>query len=154
MCVPWRSKNFCCLKFWLDTTCKPSCQAQWSLSEHILQDHFHRHNTNAAALKDLIQRVIPHPDFNADDINLSTTTCTSAWWGQLRRAISKSLTRGRMVMDRRTTLWTRLCRHAAGPGRRQQALRGDHLNVALWQGPPPDGVYRWGGEDQGQAAQR
>jgi hypothetical protein len=30
MWVPRRSKNFCWLKFWLDTTCKPSCQAQWS----------------------------------------------------------------------------------------------------------------------------
>ncbi len=34
------------------------------------------------------------------------------------------------------------------------ALRGEHLDVALQQGPPPDGVYRRGGEDQGRAAQR
>jgi hypothetical protein len=37
--------------------------------EHILQDHFRRHNTNAAELKDLIQRVLHHPDFNADEVD-------------------------------------------------------------------------------------
>ncbi len=35
----------------------------FSLSERILQDHFRRQNTNAAELKDLIQRVLHHPDF-------------------------------------------------------------------------------------------
>jgi hypothetical protein len=35
----------------------------FSRSERILQDHFRRHNTNAAELKDLIQRVLHHPDF-------------------------------------------------------------------------------------------
>jgi hypothetical protein len=35
----------------------------FSRSEHILQDHFRRHKTNAAELKDLIQRVLHHPDF-------------------------------------------------------------------------------------------
>ena len=35
----------------------------------------------------------------------------------------------------------RLCRHAAGPGQRQQALLGKRLDVALRPGPPPDGVY-------------
>ena len=30
----------------------------------------------------------------------------------------------------------------AGPGQRQQALRGEHLDVALLLGPLPDGVYR------------
>ncbi len=35
----------------------------FSRSELILQDHFRRHNTNAAELKDLIQRVLRHPDF-------------------------------------------------------------------------------------------
>ena len=34
--------------------------------------------------------------------------------------------------------------HAAGPGQRQQALRGEHLDVALRQGPLPNGVYRGG----------
>ncbi len=33
----------------------------------------------------------------------STTTCTSAWWGQLRMATSKSLTCGSKVMAFRTT---------------------------------------------------
>jgi hypothetical protein len=54
----------------------------------------------------------------------------------------------------RSAYWTRLCRHAAGPGQRQQALRGKHLDVALRPGPPPDGVYRRGGEDQGRGAHR
>ena len=36
----------------------------FSRSEHILQDHVRQHNTNAAELKDLIQRVLHHPDFN------------------------------------------------------------------------------------------
>ncbi len=35
----------------------------FSLSERILQDHFRRHNTNAAELKDLIPRGLHHPDF-------------------------------------------------------------------------------------------
>ena len=35
----------------------------FSRSERILQDHFRRHNTNAAELKDLIQSVLHHPDF-------------------------------------------------------------------------------------------
>ncbi len=34
----------------------------FSRSERIMQDHFRRHNTNAAELKDLIQRVLHHPD--------------------------------------------------------------------------------------------
>ena len=54
----------------------------------------------------------------------------------------------------RSAYWTRLCRHAAGPGQRQQALRGEHLDGSLRPGPPPDGVYRQGGEDQGRTAQR
>jgi hypothetical protein len=49
--------------------------------------------------------------------------------------------------------WTCLHRHPAGPGQRQQALRGEHLDVALRLVQPPDGVYCWGGEDQGRAAQ-
>jgi hypothetical protein len=54
----------------------------------------------------------------------------------------------------RSAYWTRLRRHAAGPGQRKQGLRGEHLDVALRPGPPPDSVYRRGGEDQGRAAQR
>ena len=42
----------------------------------------------------------------------------------------------------RSSPWKRLRRHAAGQGQRQQALRGEHLDVALRQGPPPDGVHR------------
>jgi hypothetical protein len=38
-------------------------------SERILQDHFRRHNTNAAELKDLIHLVLHHPDFNADEVD-------------------------------------------------------------------------------------
>ncbi len=40
--------------------------------------------------------------------------------------------------------WRRLRRHAAGPGQRQQALLGEHLDVALRQGPLTHGVYRGG----------
>ena len=35
----------------------------FSRSERILQDHARKHNTNATELKDLIQRVLHHPDF-------------------------------------------------------------------------------------------
>ncbi len=38
----------------------------FSRSKRILRDHFRRHNTNAAELKDLIQIVLHHSDFNAD----------------------------------------------------------------------------------------
>ncbi len=41
----------------------------FSLSEHILQDHVSQHNTNAAELKDLIQRVLHHQDFNVDEVD-------------------------------------------------------------------------------------
>ncbi len=41
----------------------------FSQSEHILQEHVHRHNTDATELKDLIQRVLHHPDFNADEVD-------------------------------------------------------------------------------------
>ena len=41
----------------------------FSRSERILQDHARKHNTNAAELKDLIQRVLHHPDFNADEVD-------------------------------------------------------------------------------------
>jgi hypothetical protein len=41
----------------------------FSRSERILQDYFRRHNTNAAELKDLIQRVLHHPDINADYVD-------------------------------------------------------------------------------------
>jgi hypothetical protein len=41
----------------------------FSRSERILQDHFRRHNTNAAELKDLIQMVLHHPDFSADEVD-------------------------------------------------------------------------------------
>jgi hypothetical protein len=37
-------------------------------SEHILQEHVLNQGTNACELKDLIQRVLHHPDFNADEI--------------------------------------------------------------------------------------
>jgi hypothetical protein len=41
----------------------------FSRSERILQDHVGKHNTDAADLKDLIQRVLHHPDFNADEVD-------------------------------------------------------------------------------------
>jgi hypothetical protein len=36
----------------------------FSQSEHILQEHIRQHNTYTTELKDLIQRVLHHPDFN------------------------------------------------------------------------------------------
>jgi len=41
----------------------------FSESEHILQEHVLKHGTNANELKDLIQRVLHHPDFNADEVD-------------------------------------------------------------------------------------
>jgi hypothetical protein len=41
----------------------------FSLSEHILQEHVLKHCKNANELKDLIQRVLHHPDFNADEVD-------------------------------------------------------------------------------------
>ena len=38
-------------------------------SERILQEHVLKHGTNAHELKDLIQRVLHHPDFNADEVD-------------------------------------------------------------------------------------
>ncbi len=35
---------------------------------HILQDQVHNHNVNTTELRDLIQMVLHHPDFNADDV--------------------------------------------------------------------------------------
>ena len=37
-------------------------------SERILQKHVLKHDTNANELKDLIQMVLHHPDFNADEV--------------------------------------------------------------------------------------
>ncbi len=41
----------------------------FSTSERILQEHVRKHGTNATELKDLIQRVLHHPDFNADEVD-------------------------------------------------------------------------------------
>ena len=41
----------------------------FSQSERILQEHVRKHGTNAAELQDLIQRVLHHPDFNADEVD-------------------------------------------------------------------------------------
>jgi hypothetical protein len=38
-------------------------------SERILQEHVLKHGTNAHELKDLIQMVLHHPDFNADEVD-------------------------------------------------------------------------------------
>ncbi len=66
----------------------------------------------------------------------------------LGRALSflASLPHNPTPLQGRSASWRRLRRHAAGPGQRQQALRGEHLDVALQQGPLPhhDGVYRGG----------
>ena len=41
----------------------------FSESERILQEHVRKHGTNANELKDLIQKVLHHPDFNADEVD-------------------------------------------------------------------------------------
>jgi hypothetical protein len=41
----------------------------FSRSERILQDHVRKYNTNVAELKDLIQRVLDHPDLNANEVD-------------------------------------------------------------------------------------
>ena len=41
----------------------------FSQSERILQEHVRKHGTNATELQDLIQRVLHHPDFNADEVD-------------------------------------------------------------------------------------
>jgi hypothetical protein len=41
----------------------------FSRSEHILQDYVCKHDVNATELRDLIQMVLHHPDFNADEVD-------------------------------------------------------------------------------------
>ncbi len=41
----------------------------FSQSEHILQEHVRKHGKNDAELKDLIQKVLHHPDFNANEVD-------------------------------------------------------------------------------------
>ncbi len=65
----------------------------------------------------------------------------------LGRAPSMRVSRRQQSPDDSVQLqgeWKRLSRLAAGPGQRQQGLRGEHLEVALRQGPPPDGVHSRG----------
>ena len=45
----------------------------FSQSEHILQEHVGTHNVNAVELKDLIQRVLHHPDLNAHEVDHDTS---------------------------------------------------------------------------------
>ncbi len=41
----------------------------FSRSKHILQDHVRKRDVNATELIDLIQMVLHHPDFNADEVD-------------------------------------------------------------------------------------
>ena len=41
----------------------------FSRSEGILQDYVRKHDVNATELRDLIQMVLHHPDFNADEVD-------------------------------------------------------------------------------------
>ena len=52
----------------------------FSTSEHIIQGHVRKYKTKAAELKDLIQEVLHHPDFDVREVDSSnlTPTCTSA----------------------------------------------------------------------------
>ncbi len=48
-------------------------------SEGILQEHVRQHDINAIVVKDLIQRVIHHRDFNANEVDHDYgMKCTSA----------------------------------------------------------------------------
>ena len=84
------------------------------------------------------------------DHNAATLITASVWpiAQTTKRYISLYFTVGRSAS------WKLLRRHSAGPRQRMQALRGEHLDVALRQGPPPDGVHRRCGEDQERACQR
>ncbi len=63
-----------------------------------------------------------------------------------RASLAATVTHNPTQLQGRSASWTLRClrRHAAGPGQRQQALRGEHLDVALRLGPLPHGVYRRG----------
>ena len=41
----------------------------FSQSERILQEHVRKHGNNAAEVQDLIQRVLHHRDFNANEVD-------------------------------------------------------------------------------------
>jgi hypothetical protein len=41
----------------------------FSASECLVQEHVKKNKTGAAELKDFIQRVLHHPDFNPDDVD-------------------------------------------------------------------------------------
>jgi hypothetical protein len=43
--------------------------SMFSASEHIVQEHVKKHKNGAEELKDLIQEVLHHPDFNPHDID-------------------------------------------------------------------------------------
>jgi hypothetical protein len=54
--------------------------SMFSTSERITQDHLRKYKTKAAELKDLIQEVLHHPDFDVREVDSSNLipTCTSA----------------------------------------------------------------------------
>ena len=47
----------------------PPLDVDAAKSEHILQEHVRQHDINAIVVKDLIQRVIHHRDFNANEVD-------------------------------------------------------------------------------------
>jgi hypothetical protein len=47
----------------------------FSQSERILQDHVRKHNVSATELRDLIQMVLHHPDFNVDEVDHDMYDC-------------------------------------------------------------------------------
>ncbi len=47
----------------------------FSLSSHILQDYVCKHCANVTELRDLIQMVLHHPDFNADEVDHNMHKC-------------------------------------------------------------------------------
>ncbi len=47
----------------------------FSTSERIIQDHVRKYKTTAAELKDLIQEVLHHPDFDVSEVDKRKRKC-------------------------------------------------------------------------------
>jgi hypothetical protein len=73
----------------------------YSQSERILQEHVRRHDINSTKLKGLIQRILHHPDFNANEVDHDMH---QRLMQQSRMVTSKSSTCGRKEMDFKTSL--------------------------------------------------
>jgi hypothetical protein len=59
----------------------------FSTSEHIIQDHVRKYKTKAAELKDLIEAVLHHPDFDVREVdtNMGGASHGMSLWQKLSR---------------------------------------------------------------------